>query len=587
MPTLAMLKARIPLTLAAWADRARAGYARLGDLKIAHKLAAAFIVVVVLIAASGIVTFRELRVIAETGTRTEETHALLDALHEMQASMIDQETSIRGYIIAGDDRFLDLNTAGQKALKDSHDRLKALIGEDADGKAALEDIDTIVTAWQHDVAETEVADMAKFETREDARQIEANGMGRAYMDGIREKVTDLDKAERDKLATRSAAQGRAVTVATAVTIGALVVLILIALGLRYALARAIARPVTRITEVMRRLSEGDTSVAIFGLGRRDELGAMASAVEVFKLNALDRQRLEVERIEVERRAAEAKATAMAELAESFEIKVGHLVEVLSSAATELEATAQSMSATAAETGEQSALVTTAIGETASNVETVAAATEQLSASIQEIGRQVVQSAGIASRAVDDAKRTDATVQALSDGARKVGEVVGLIHQIAAQTNLLALNATIEAARAGEAGKGFAVVASEVKSLATQTARATEEITGQISRMQDTTAEAVAAIRAIGAVIGEISGIAAAVAAAVEQQRAATAEIARNIQDAARSTQEVSTSVASVQQAAAETGAAASDVLGAASGLSRNAEQLNSEVEAFLVGIRAA
>ena len=587
MPTLAMLKARIPLTLAAWADRARAGYARLGDLKIAHKLAAAFIVVVVLIAASGIVTFRELRVIAETGTRTEETHALLDALHEMQASMIDQETSIRGYIIAGDDRFLDLNTAGQKALKDSHDRLKALIGEDADGKAALEDIDTIVTAWQHDVAETEVADMAKFETREDARQIEANGMGRAYMDGIREKVTDLDKAERDKLATRSAAQGRAVTVATAVTIGALVVLILIALGLRYALARAIARPVTRITEVMRRLSEGDTSVAIFGLGRRDELGAMASAVEVFKLNALDRQRLEAERIEVERRAAEAKATAMAELAESFEIKVGHLVEVLSSAATELEATAQSMSATAAETGEQSALVTTAIGETASNVETVAAATEQLSASIQEIGRQVVQSAGIASRAVDDARRTDATVQALSDGARKVGEVVGLIHQIAAQTNLLALNATIEAARAGEAGKGFAVVASEVKSLATQTARATEEITGQISRMQDTTAEAVAAIRAIGAVIGEFSGIAAAVAAAVEQQRAATAEIARNIQDAARSTQEVSTSVASVQQAAAETGAAASDVLGAASGLSRNAEQLNSEVEAFLVGIRAA
>jgi methyl-accepting chemotaxis protein len=585
MPTLSTFKVRIPFP--ALLPALRAVRQRLGDFKIAHKLAAAFAAVVVLLAASGIVTFRELRVIADAGTRTEETHTLLDALHEMQASMIDQETSIRGFIIAGDDRFLDLYGAGKTALKDSHDRLQRLIGDDADGKAALEDIDSIVTAWQHDIAETEVADMAKFETREDARQIEANGMGRAYMDGIREKVADLDKAERAKLAERSMAQARAVVVAVSVTIGALIVLILVALALWYGLSRAIARPITRITGIMGLLAEGDTSVTVIGLDRRDELGAMASAVEVFKLNAIDRQRLEAERIAVEREAAEAKAAAMESLAESFEVKVGHLVEVLSSAATELEATAQSMSATAAETGDQAALVTSAIGETAANVETVAAATEQLSASIQEIGRQVDQSAGIASRAVEDAKRTDATVQALSDGARKVGEVVGLIHQIAAQTNLLALNATIEAARAGEAGKGFAVVASEVKSLATQTARATEEITGQIGRMQGITAEAVAAIRGIGAVIGEISDIAAAVATSVEEQRNATADIARNIQDAARSTQEVSSSVASVQQAAAETGAAADDVLSAASGLSRNAEQLNGEVDAFLTGIRAA
>jgi len=585
MPTLSTFKVRIRFP--AVAPSLRAARRRVGDLKIAHKLAAAFAAVVVLLAASGIVTFRELRVIADAGTRTEETHTLLDALHEMQASMIDQETSIRGYIIAGDDRFLDLYGAGKAALKDSHDRLQRLVGEDADGKAALEDIDNIVTAWQHDVAETEVADMAKFETRDDARQIEANGMGRAYMDGIREKVTDLDKSQRANLAARSLAQGRAVTVAVSVTIGTLIVLILVALALWYGLSRAIARPITRITGVMGLLAKGDTSVTVIGLDRRDELGAMASAVEVFKLNAIDRQRLEAERIAVEREAAEAKAAVMAGLAESFEVKVGHLVEVLSSAATELEATAQSMSATAAETGDQAALVAAAIGETASNVETVAAATEQLSASIQEIGRQVDQSAGIASRAVEDAKRTDATVQALSEGARKVGEVVGLIHQIAAQTNLLALNATIEAARAGEAGKGFAVVASEVKSLATQTARATEEITGQISRMQSITAEAVVAIRGIGAVIGEISDIAAAVATSVDEQRSATADIARNIQDAARSTQEVSSSVASVQQAAAETGAAAADVLGAASGLSRNAVQLNGEVDAFLTGIRAA
>jgi methyl-accepting chemotaxis protein len=585
MATLSTLKVRIPFSAGALGIGA-AGR-RIGDLRIAHKLAAAFAAVVVLLAASGIVTFRELCVIADAGTRTEETHTLLDALHEMQASMIDQETSLRGYIIAGDDRFLDLYAAGKTALKDSHDRLQRYIGDDADGKAALEDIDNIVTAWQRDIAETEVADMAKFETREDARQIEANGMGRAYMDGIREKVADLDKSARARLAVRSIAQSRAVTVAVSVTIGALIVLILVALALWYGLSRAIARPITRITGVMALLAEGDTGVTVKGLDRRDELGAMARAVDVFKLNALDRQRLEMERIAVEREASEAKAVAMADLAERFEIKVGHLVEVLSSAAAELEATAQSMSATAAVTGDQAALVTAAIGETASNVETVAAATEQLSASIQEIGRQVDQSAGIASRAVEHAKRTDVTVQALSEGARKVGEVVGLIHQIAAQTNLLALNATIEAARAGDAGKGFAVVASEVKSLATQTARATEEITGQIGRMQDITAEAVAAIRAIGAVIGEISDIAAAVASSVEEQRNATADIARNIQDAARSTQEVSSGAASVQQAAAETGAAAADVLGAASGLSRNAEQLNGEVDAFLTGIRAA
>ena len=348
----------------------------------------------------------------------------------------------------------------------------------------------------------------------------------------------------------------------------------------------ISRPITAMTDVMAKLANKDWQVDIQGAGRKDELGQMARAVAVFRDNGVEGERLAAEQ-EAERVAKEQRAVRLAGLVQDFEGKVSGLVGTLSSAATELEATAQSMTRTAGQTNEQATTVATAAQQMSANVQTVSASAEELGASINEISRQVAQSAEITMKAVKDAERTDDIVRALAEGAQKIGDVVGLISNIAGQTNLLALNAIIEAARAGDAGKGFAVVASEVKSLAGQTAKATEEISQQITQIQSSTQEAVAAIKGIVGTIGEVSRIAGSIAAAVEEQGAATAEIARSVQQAASGTQDVTSNISGVSRAANETGAAASEVLGAAGELSRQAEALSGEVSTFVAQVRAA
>jgi methyl-accepting chemotaxis protein len=349
---------------------------------------------------------------------------------------------------------------------------------------------------------------------------------------------------------------------------------------------SISRPIAASVACVRKLADGDISVEIYGTGRKDEIGDIATALQVFKDNAVEARRLAAEQ-DAERQAKERRAAAVEGLTRTFEAKVGQLVGALSAAATEMEATAGSMSATAEQTNQQSATVAAASEQTSANVQTVATATEELSSSIQEIGRQVAQSAKIANQAVDDAKRTDATVQTLAATADRIGEVVNLIQSIASQTNLLALNATIEAARAGQHGKGFAVVASEVKALANQTGKATDEIAGQISAIRDATSQSVEAIHAIATIIGEISQIAATIASAVEEQTAATQEIARNVQQAAKGTHGMSSNIAGVKQAATDTGAAASQVLGSAGQLSKQAAELTQEVTTYIAGVNAA
>ena len=338
---------------------------------------------------------------------------------------------------------------------------------------------------------------------------------------------------------------------------------------------------------MDRLAKGDLATVIPGARRHDEIGGMAATVVVFKDKMVETERLRAAQEEIKAQAAVEQKSVRHHMADGFESKIGHLVGRLSSASTELEATAQSMTSTANESKQQAVAVASAAEEASTGLQTVAAAAEELTASIGEISRQVAQSSKISGKAVDDARRTDAIVHALADGAEKVGAVVGLITNIASQTNLLALNATIEAARAGDAGKGFAVVASEVKSLANQTAKATEQIDAQITQIQAATKEAVEAIRSISATIEEVSTIATTIASAVEEQGAATAEIARNVQQTTQAAREVTGGVSGVSRVAIETGEAAGQVLTAASDVSRQAELLSSEVNRFVADVRAA
>ena len=366
-------------------------------------------------------------------------------------------------------------------------------------------------------------------------------------------------------------------------------LLAIVIGALFAvlIGRAISRPIVRMTEAMGVLADGDLTVTVPAVGRKDEIGEMADAVQVFKDNALEVERLRKEQEEQERRVAEEKRRQMMELADGFESSVGTIIGSVSSASTELQQTAQSMSSTAEETSNQSAAVAAASEEASSNVGTVATSTEELSSSISEISRQINESKRISTQAADDAEAANEAVRGLADAAQKIGDVVNLISDIAEQTNLLALNATIEAARAGEAGKGFAVVASEVKSLATQTAKATEEIAAQVSGMQSATDGTVQSIDGITKVIAQLSENAAAVASAVEEQNAATQEIARSVQEASSGTQEVASNIVGVQQAAEQTGAASAQVLGASEELAKQSETLRGEVDRFVSGLREA
>ena len=516
------------------------------------------------------------------------THEVIAHANSILASAVDMETGMRGYLLAGQDGFLDPYKAGGARFSELTAGLAETVNDNPQQVALLGEMATTIAEWQKNVTEPTIAlrrQIGDAKNMDDMADLIGEARGKKYFDGFRAIMAEFAADEEALMGQRQSDNTS--------TVDFTFVLIWVCIGggllagvvLALLIGIAIANPVISMTGAMSNLAEGNTEVDVPAQDRKDEVGKMAAAVQVFKDNAIEKIRLEAEQVESEKRAEAEKRATMNKMADDFQSSVGGIVESVAAASSQMQSTAQSMSATAEETSRQSTAVAAAAEQASTNVQTVASATEELSSSIAEISRQVSQSSQIAGRAVTDARHTDEQIQGLAEAVGKIGEVVSLITDIAEQTNLLALNATIEAARAGDAGKGFAVVASEVKNLANQTAKATDEIGAQIGGVQSATQDAVVAIQGIGRTISEIDEIATTIASAVEEQDAATKEIARNVEQAAVGTQDVTSTIGSVNQAANDTGAASGEVLDMAQRLSGESDTLRGEVDKFINQVR--
>ena len=468
------------------------------------------------------------------------------------------------------------------------DRLKVLIEALRDGKGQLEAVrkqELTIEAKNADHNAEASAQMAKLVQEVVRIRKEVTAPINVEIEAIANKIAEFAKEHSETARVEARAEAEVVE-RTSLIAGISVALLLI--GTCIFSVFTIARPMRALSASMEELAGGNFAVVLPGLGRKDEVGDVAGAVEKFKVVSEQKAREEAEaKMKQDQIAAQQRKADMVKLADQFEGAVGEIIETVSSASTELEASASTLTATAERSQELTTMVAAASEEASTNVQSVASATEELSSSVNEISRQVQESARMASEAVGQARTTNDRVSELSKAASRIGDVVELINTIAGQTNLLALNATIEAARAGEAGRGFAVVASEVKALAEQTAKATGEIGQQIAGIQAATNESVSAIKEISGTIEKLSEISSTIAAAVEEQGAATQEISRNVQQAAQGTQQVSSNITDVQRGASETGSASSQVLSAAQMLSGDSNRLKVEVAKFLNTVRAA
>jgi methyl-accepting chemotaxis protein len=437
----------------------------------------------------------------------------------------------------------------------------------------LSAVDAASSAKVTDTAEKLRDDVTKSRTASEALQLKI----RALADRLSKRVEEYEEATAEEYSSRS-------TLLIGISLGCIIA----GMILGFAIGQyGVARPLRAIVDLLQALATGKYEIDIHSTDRKDEIGDVAKAALVFKENGLAKIRMEAEQKEAETRVARQRKVDMHKMADDFESAVGEIINVVSSASDELEASANTLTSTAERSQRLSTVVAAASEEASTNVQSVASATEEMASSITEISRRVQESARMAGEAVDQARSTTDRVGELSKAATRIGDVIELINTIAGQTNLLALNATIEAARAGEAGRGFAVVASEVKALAEQTAKATGEIGQQINGIQAATQDSVNAIKEISVTIEKLSEISSTIAAAVEEQGAATQEISRNVQQAAAGTQQVSSNITDVERGATETGSASSQVLSAAKSLSGDSNRLKLEVGKFLGTVRAA
>ncbi|MBC08245.1 methyl-accepting chemotaxis protein [Thalassospira sp.] len=550
------------------------------NLKISTKVFGGFGVVLFLLVAVSVVGVLFTSMVADDFQRYRQTALQSNQAGRVQANLLEARVALKDFVI----------TSSDSSAAKVRERLGSTMG-------LLEELEGMLDRAERSdvVADAKALLVTYGEAFEEVVTLPASDPKRTdlianTLDRIGPMVaTDLEnlkldiKAEQDELGPRASEAAQQSTIITEVLA---VIAVVIGVIAAWVIGMGISRPIRAITDSMNELAGGNKAVDIPGQSRADEIGLMAKAVLVFKENMIRADKLAEQEAEAAK-AREKRAQRISELTTGFDRDISAVLKTVSSAATEMQATATGMSSTAEETSRQSGIVAAAAEQASTNVQTVASATEELSASIAEINQQVTQSSAVASRAVEDAEHTNNQVRGLAEAAQKIGDVVGLISDIAEQTNLLALNATIEAARAGDAGKGFAVVAAEVKNLATATSKATDEITAQITGIQNETEGAVSAIAAISATIAEISEISATIASAVEEQGAATLEITRNVQEASAGTSEVTTNIVSVNEAAGSTGTAAEQVLTAAGELSRESESLRDKVEAFLTAVRAA
>ena len=560
----------------------------LNNLRISTKLPLAFAVIVAIMFAVSAVAFWKVSVVQTAIEDTEHADTMLGNITSMTAAIVDQQSGIRGYLISGDPAYLAPYESGSKRYEEAIRSLRADLDTVSDPKQdeRLSQIEKLHKEWIDTVATRQIAAMRAVDTIEEARTLEAVGAGRRFIDGIRALETEMSETEQARVAHAIEVQVAAISTTYMVIVIGGIAALAVAILLAVLLSRGIVTPISRMTGAMTRLAGGDKSVEIPAVGRKDEVGEMAEAVQVFKDNLIRNEEMATAAAR-EQEERNARTARIEQLTNTFRSNVEALLENVSHSAETMQATARSMSDTAVETTERATSVAAAAEQASQNVNAVSAAAEELANSIAEISRQVSQSTTLATEAAKEAEQTNVVVQELSDAANRIGEVISMINDIAEQTNLLALNATIEAARAGDAGKGFAVVASEVKSLASQTGKATEDIASQIGSIQSTTNSAVEAIRRIGERINEMNGITTMVAAAVEEQQAATSEIARNVEQAAAGANEVSSNIGSVSSAAQVTGASAGEVLDSSVEMGQKATTLQQEVSGFLKDVSAA
>lgn len=516
------------------------------------------------------------------------TYSVLAKASAISAAAVDMETGMRGYLLAGQEKFLEPYHAGEQATYAAISDLKNTVSDNSRQVERLNQAEGILRAWQANVTEPMITlrrQVGADKTMQDIADLVGQARGKTYFNQFRDVMADFAAEEQALMTQRKAESERIQSTVYAVLIGGMIVAIGAGGVIGWAIGGSIARPIQRMTRFMSALADGDKSQVVPGVDRGDEIGEMAAAVQVFKDSMIKADHMAAQEAEqAELRLARTKK--IEQLTQNFDQQVGSVLVDVTDSATEMEHTAVSMTDIAGSTIARATGMAATTNQANANVQTVATATEELTASIYEIGRQVAESSHMATAAAEEAAHTDTQVQGLSESAVRIGEVVSLITEIAQQTNLLALNASIEAARAGEHGKGFAVVASEVKSLASETAKATQEIETQIASIQQETDQAVDAIRGIAETIRNMDEITSAIAAAVEQQGAATGEIARNVEQAAVGTQDVTDNITEVSSAATNTGTAAEQVTGVARALNNKADMLKAQVDRFLTEVRA-